>query len=579
MTKESVLQASFSAGELSPHLHDRIDLEAYGSGCAHTENFIPLPHGPLLRRRGSRFVYEAAGNTVRLVPFSFNVHQSFVLEFTNKKLRVFFRDGVVLGPSGSVLEVVTPYETVDLPNLNWAQHGDWLFVVDGRHAPYAIKRYANNDWRVEALVFKNKPAEWAAENQPKFVALFEQRAYYAGTQKQPQQIWASRTGLYEDFTMKDGDVILDDHAFTYTIFSNDTNGIQWLLPMGSLIIGTAGAEFKMGSTSTLDPVSPKNIRISVQTHYGSTNVRPMRIGTSVVFIQRSRNRMRAFEYSFSEDQFTAQDLTIFASHILEGRVVEMQVQSAPDSYVWLVTERGELIGCTYEKNQKVLAWHRHTTQGKFKNICLLPGDGNDKLYAAVERVINGRTRVFIEVFEDTWEPTTDVLKAFYVDSGLVYEGKPVSELVGLQHLEGQEVHLLTDGWVHPPQVVSNGKIKLRAPCKRIVVGLPFISKYISLIPQSQQRMSVGMTRRINEAIVALEDSADFEFAAATDMKDRIAYGGPTRIMNAAARLSSRHEQITVPSASSLTQQLAIWQKRPLPLILRGVVFSIALSKV
>lgn len=579
MSKEAVLQASFSAGELSPHLHDRIDLEAYGSGCAFTENFIPLPHGPLLRRRGSRFVYEAAGTTVRLLPFSFNVHQSFVLEFTDKKLRVFFKDGIVLGPSGSVFEVATPYETADLPNLNWAQHGDWLLVVDGRHAPHAIKRFANNDWRVEPLAFKNKPSEWADENQPKFVALFEQRAYYAGTQKQPQQIWASRTGLYEDFTMKDGETVLDDHAFTYTIFSNDTNGIQWLLPMGALIIGTAGAEFKMSSTSILDPVTPKNIRISVQTHYGSTNVRPMRIGTSVVFIQRSRNRMRAFEYSFSEDQYTAQDLTIFASHILEGRVVEMQVQSAPDSYVWLVTERGELIGCTYEKNQKVLAWHRHTTNGKFKNICLLPGDGNDKLYAAVERVVNGQTRVFIEVFEDTWEPTTSVQNAFYVDSGLVYEGEPVTELVGLQHLEGCEVHLLTDGWVHPPQVVKNGSITLQEECRRVVVGLPFTSKYVSLIPQSQQRMSVGMTRRINEAIIALEDSADFQYAALTDTRENIAYDGPTRVMNEAVPLTSRHEQVVIPSASALTQQLAIWQHRPLPLVLRGVVFSIALGKI
>lgn len=578
MTKEGVLQASFSAGELSPHLHDRVDLEAYGSGCAYTENFIPLPHGPLLRRRGSRFIYEAAGAAVRLLPFSFSVRQSFVLEFTHQKMRVFFGDGIVLGSGGSVLEVVTPYEAEDLPNLNWAQLGDWLYITDGRHTPRVVKRFANDDWRIEDLVFNNKPAEWVGDNQPKFIALFEQRAYYAGTRKQPQQVWGSRTGLYENFTMKDGETVLDDHAFTYTIFSNDTNGIEWLLPMGSLIVGTAGAEFKVSSTSLLDPITPKNIRISVQTHYGSTNVRPMRIGTSVVFIQRSRNRMRSFEYSFSEDQFTAQDLTIFASHILEGRVIEMQVQSAPDSYVWLVTERGELIGCTYEKNQKVLAWHRHTTDGKYKSICLLPGDGNDKLYAAVEREVNGQTRTYIELFEDTWEPTTDVMKAFYVDSGLVYEGAPVTTLVGLRHLEGREVQLLTDGWVHPPQTVVNGGITLQQPCKRVVVGLAYTSKFVSLIPQSQQRMSVGATRRIHEAVIALEDSADFKYCATNGRSD-LAYNGPTRVMNKAIALESRHEQIVVSSQSEMTQQLAIWQDGPLPLVMRGIVYSIALGKI
>ena len=575
MAKESVIQASFSAGELSPHLHDRVDLEAYYAGCAELENFIPLPHGPILRRRGTHFIYEAKSTEVRLIPFSFNVKQSFVLEFSDKCIRVFYEDGIMLNDEGSILEIATPFEVKDLFNLNWAQNGDWLYLVDGRHAPKALKRYGNTDWRLEDIVFKNKPEEWKDENQPRFVALFEQRAYYAATPKQPQQIWASRTGLYEDFTKKDGETILDDHSFTYTIFSNDTNGIEWLLAMGALIIGTAGAEFKMGSTSAIDPVTPKNVRISVQTHYGSASVRPLRIGSSVIFIQRSKNRIRSFEYSFSEDQYTAQDLTIFASHILMGRVRDMQVQSAPDSYVWLVTETGQLIGCTYEKAQKVLAWHRHTTtNGKFTSLCILPTQGNDRLYVSVERNINGVKRTFIEVLIDSWEPADIAEDAFYVDSGLTYEGEPVTSLVGLQHLEGCTVSALVDGWVHPDMVVKNGGIKLQSPGSKIHVGLRYKSQFLSLVPQSQQRITLGSTRRISEATIALEDSADFFYKAATETHVEIAYDGPTKIMNKAVPLTSRHHTINVTGKSEKTAQLQLWQDRPLPLIIRGIVYTI-----
>lgn len=575
MAKESVIQASFSAGELSPHLHDRVDLEAYYAGCAELENFIPLPHGPILRRRGTHFIYEAKSADVRLIPFSFNVKQSFVLEFTDKCIRVFYEDGIMLNDEGSILEITTPFEAEDLFNLNWAQNGDWLYLVDGRHAPKALKRYGNTDWRLEDIAFKNKPEEWANENQPRFVALFEQRAYYAATPKQPQQIWASRTGLYEDFTKKNSETILDDHAFTYTIFSNDTNGIEWLLAMGALIIGTAGAEFKMDSTSAIDPVTPKNVRISVQTHYGSASVRPLRIGSSVIFIQRSKNRIRSFEYSFSEDQYTAQDLTIFASHILMGRVRDMQVQSAPDSYVWLVTETGQLIGCTYEKAQKVLAWHRHTTtNGKFTSLCILPTQGNDRLYVSVERDINGVKRTFIEVLIDSWEPADNAEDAFYVDSGLTYEGEPVTSLVGLQHLEGCTVSALVDGWVHPDIVVKNGGIKLQNPGSKVHVGLRYKSHFLSLVPQSQQRITLGSTRRISEATIALEDSADFFYKAATETHVEVAYDGPTKVMNRAVPLTSRHHTINVTGKSEKTAQLQLWQDRPLPLIIRGIVYAI-----
>lgn len=587
MAKEQVVQTAFSAGELSPHLLDRIDLEAYFAGCAGLSNFIPLPHGPILRRRGSQYIYGSASEHVRLIPFSFSNTQSYVLEFTPLKIRIFHEGGIFLDDNHHIIEITTPYTAYDLPNLSWAQQGDWLFIVDGRNNPQVLKRVDNTVWTIEDVPFVSKPDDWHGENQPSFVVLFEQRAFYASTPGQPQQIWASRTGLYEDFTMhdmagepgKEEKVVLDDHAFTYTIFSNDVNGIKWIVSADVLLIGTAGAEFKLSSTSSLDPLTPKNVRISAQTNYGSAPVHPVRVGSSIIFTQRSRKRIRAFEYSFSEDQYTAQDLTIFASHILHGRVKEMQVQSAPDSYIWIVTEDGKLVGCTYEKDQKVLAWHKHETDGKYLSICVLPTDGDDQIFVAVERTINGQKKVFIEVFVNAWEPVDDATDAFYVDSGLSYDGPPIQNVVGLQHLEGKTVSILVDGWVHPDQKVVNGGVDLSSPGSKLHIGLPYKSYFLSMVPQSQQEPTVGMVRRISEAVVALEESGDFFYKTAVDERAEIAYSGPTRVMNQAAELTSRHHTINLMSKTERTSQLELWQTRPLPLIIRGVVYMINPRKI
>lgn len=573
MAVERILQASFSAGELSPHLHDRVDLDAYGAGAAYLRNFIPLPHGPLLRRRGTHFIYEAAGSVVRLLPFTFNISQSFVLEFTNYKLRIFHKDGILLNGSGSILEISTPYAAADLYRLNWAQHGDWLYLVTGVHQPYVLKRFSNTNWTLTALTFTNQPSEWITGNYPKCVALYEQRAYYASTPNQPLRVWASRIGLYEDFTMTVSGSVLDDCAFTYDVFSDDTNGIEWLLPTKYFILGTAGAEHQIQSSSYGDPITPSNVRITTETHYGSAPSRAVVIGADVAFINRARNRLRTLSFSYYENQHVATDLTIYASHILEGRVKEMHVQTTPDSYIWMVTEDGYLVGCTYEKRQKVLAWHKHDTPGLFKSICILPGEENDRIYLAVERVVNGATKTYIEVLEDAWETADTVEKAFYVDSGLTYNGTPADEITGLSHLEGCTVSINVDGWSHPPVVVSNGAIQLQKAGSIIHIGLPYISDFRSLTPQSPQAVTVGSTRRISEIIVALEESGHFYYQV-LDNAESVAYYGPTEVMDQAKEYKSRHERLTVECASAMTPSLRIWQDKPLPLIIRGLVYSI-----
>ncbi len=112
---------AFNAGELSPELEGRTDLDKYGKGAKRIENFIVHPEGGAHRRPGTRFVADAAATTdSRLVPFIFSTEQAYVLEFSNLKIRV-FADEVQVGAAARSLDSTLVNTTTD--EFTFVDHG------------------------------------------------------------------------------------------------------------------------------------------------------------------------------------------------------------------------------------------------------------------------------------------------------------------------------------------------------------------------------------------------------------------------------------------------------------------------
>ncbi len=79
---------AFNSGELSPACESRTDIKQYTTGCFRLENFIPMVQGPVRRRPGTRFEAETKNSgLVFLMPFVFNVTESFMLEWGDHYLR------------------------------------------------------------------------------------------------------------------------------------------------------------------------------------------------------------------------------------------------------------------------------------------------------------------------------------------------------------------------------------------------------------------------------------------------------------------------------------------------------------
>ena len=170
------VQNSFAGGELSPKMHGRFDADLYKQGLKEMKNFVPLLQGPAKRRPGTYYAANATTNTSdgsRLVPFYFGEGQSYVLEFSNGKIRFFSQNGQLLVNGGT-----TPYEVsttgitaAQCLEIDFTQSADVLYIVHKDFKPKQLARTIaasgtraadNSVWTLTDVDFLDGP--WDAIN-------------------------------------------------------------------------------------------------------------------------------------------------------------------------------------------------------------------------------------------------------------------------------------------------------------------------------------------------------------------------------------------------------------------------------
>lgn len=167
MVKVVDKQTSFNFGILTEQLRARDDLKQYPSGVADAFNFFASKYGPISKRVGTIFEWDVGdvGKKVRLVPFIFSIHQSLVLEFSAGKIRFYTFDGLNFGlvtdpnNSNKAYEVPTPFTADQIEDLSFVQSLDVIYIAvpGGSTRPKVLKRYANNNWKLENYTFEDGP--------------------------------------------------------------------------------------------------------------------------------------------------------------------------------------------------------------------------------------------------------------------------------------------------------------------------------------------------------------------------------------------------------------------------------------
>lgn len=149
---------SFNAGEWSPRLEGRVDLQKYYSSCRICENFIPMTHGPVQRRPGTYYVADAKyfNRKARLVPFEFSTKQAYILEFGHNYIRV-YKDRTQVQSGGVAYEVVTTYTEDEIFELSFAQSADILYIAHSAHPPAMLTRTSDTSWTLSDVAFVDGP--------------------------------------------------------------------------------------------------------------------------------------------------------------------------------------------------------------------------------------------------------------------------------------------------------------------------------------------------------------------------------------------------------------------------------------
>lgn len=264
---------------------------------------------------------------------------------------------------------------------------------------------------------------------PQEVEFFSDRLIFAASASQPATLWMSKVGDYTNH----GRTVpsLDSDGIVMTINSRQVNRIQELLPMQQLIVMTTSAEVQL-TTGADEVVAPGKVGFSFQSFYGSSSLAASVVGETALFLQGRGTVVRDLGYQFTKDGYTGNDLTIYADHLLEGYTVrDMAFQQVPYSAVWLVRSDGKLLCVTYLREQEVVGWSLHETDGQFVSVCTVPEGDHNALYCGVVRRVDGADRYFVECM-DARDFTADARDAFFLDCGLTYDGRYSDPAVSMQ---------------------------------------------------------------------------------------------------------------------------------------------------
>lgn len=350
----------------------------------------------------------------------------------------------------------------------------------------------------------------SSSNYPSTVTYMEQRRCFAATDNKPQNVWMTRSAT--EGNMSQSVPVRDNDAIIFRIAANQQNRIRHLVPLGSLIALTAGGEFRIVAAGS-DVLTPASVKPEPQSYVGASNVQPVVAENSILYAQAQGGHMREFAYTgegINGALYRTNDICILAPHLFDGyTVVDIAYsRTAAHPTLWVVRSDGVLLGMTYVPGQNVRAWHQHSTDGLFKSVACAAEGAEDVLYAVVQRSINGRIVQYNERLHS--RNFTEQEDAFFVDSGLTYDGAPTNSITGFWHLEGESISVLADGAVFRNLTVTGGTVTLpdSITASKAHGGLP-ITANLRTLPLSWQTdgFGQGLIKNVSKVHLRLSNSS------------------------------------------------------------------------
>ena len=244
---------------------------------------------------------------------------------------------------------------------------------------------------------------WSAtRGYPRMGAFHAGRLWFGGTKSKPQSLFASSAGSFFNFEIRGGE---DDEAIFVTIASDKLTEIQNLVSDRALQVFCVGAEFivKGNTPATVDVVS--------QTQHGSLKIQPQAMDGATLFLDRNGKTLRQFLFSFNEDAYTSNDLSVLSSHLIKNPVdmAALSGTATEDSnWVYIVNDDGTMAVLNTLRSQDINGFTKHTqsasgTESPYCNTLarhFAPLAG-DAVYLTVETISANSIKVSVTSADST----------------------------------------------------------------------------------------------------------------------------------------------------------------------------------
>lgn len=433
--------------------------------------------------------------------------------------------------------------------------------INAREVGVNIERtYGGNEWT----------AAWAEGSfgektgYPSCLFFYQDRLGLAGTYAEPQTIWFSKIGAYEDFGHARA-ALEDDDALSIKLSGKKLNAIHSVCVCGKLLVFTAGSEWSISCSGAL---TPYNMQVEKHGERGAYRVGTVLVGNHTLYVQARGSALRDFYYDDNASSYIGEDLTLCAKHLFANKEIkEMCYQQEPDNLVWCILSDGLAATLTYVPEERVCAWTHHDTQGYFRSVCTIPNRGYDEVWFVVER--NGR--FFIEKLLQRLASKEPQEQVFLDASVSKKSADAFTQVTGLTHLEGCFVGVLADGNSLGTMKVSDGKITLSHAVCCVHVGLLYQAQLQTLpvVFELPSGPSVDQKKRIVSVTLPFVDSRGGKVGLEGEMLEEIVQR-TGESYNTPLPLKTGSYTLTLPGVHQRMPSIRVEQDEPLPITLLAV---------
>lgn len=264
-------------------------------------------------------------------------------------------------------------------------------------------------------------------NFPATSGFYQQRRGFGRTINDVELINFSEIGDFKGFRRRNP--LQDDDSVRFKLEGREINDVQHIMTVnGKLIILTESGEWLIRGDSA-GTVTPIEINPLQQSYNGSNNLAPVIVNNTALYVQALASAIYDINFDVRVDGFDGNDLTTNSAHLFEGRqIISWAFQKVPHSIVWMVLDNGIMVGMTFNRVEKMLAFHRHDVEdGLFEDVAVITEGNVESVYLVVkyEMDITGTGKIETVRNVERMAPhfVADIEEAIVMDSAITIDGR------------------------------------------------------------------------------------------------------------------------------------------------------------